>query len=419
VNNDKSLTPDEQETSPSADSGEKEQAPGAAPSVPDKEETSPSGNQSTSAAGAGTKKSGGNKKAADKKHKSGRGKGVLWLLLIVLLAGAGGAWWWYGGLSLPLRLKQDEDAVPAPAPAVETPDDIARLSQQLSAETRARKALGSTLEKRLNEQQLALNSQASRLRELAATTRTDWLLAEAEYLLRLANQRLLTERNVENALSLLNSADNILRDIDDPKLLPVREALARNIVALKSQPKVDREGLFLRLKALAQQTLSLPMLPPAMSDSQVEPATSAEQQDGASTWYSPLVDAGRRVLAEAKKLVVVRHRADPVDPLLTPEQEQLLRLQLGALFEQAQLALLREEQLIYRASLARAREQLSRYFEMNDRQAEGLVAQLAELEHEQIVQVRPDISDGLDALKDYIDSWHNRHPADVQGGSQP
>ena len=106
MNNDKSLTPDEQETSPSADSGEKEQAPGAAPSVPDKEETSPSGNQSTSAAGAGTKKSGGNKKAADKKHKSGRGKGVLWLLLIVLLAGAGGAWWWYGGLSLPLPLKQ-------------------------------------------------------------------------------------------------------------------------------------------------------------------------------------------------------------------------------------------------------------------------------------------------------------------------
>lgn len=60
----------------------------------------------------------------------------------------------------------------------------------------------------------------------------------------LANQRLLTERDSGNALALLESADEILRKLNEVQLIPVREALAKNIVALKSQPLVDREGYF-------------------------------------------------------------------------------------------------------------------------------------------------------------------------------
>ncbi|MEZ5529591.1 MAG: uroporphyrinogen-III C-methyltransferase [Porticoccaceae bacterium] len=339
-----------------------------------------------------------------KKSSAGR-----WLLLVVLLAVVGGSVWWFK-LPFPGRVV---DTIPE----VDWQSDVARLEQQLAVESEARKSLAAALDKSVMEQQLALNDHARRLRELSGSSRTDWLLAEAEYLMRLGNQRLLTERNSANALALLLSADDILNELDDVQLLPVREALAKNIVALKGLTRVDREGIFLRLKALAEQVEALPLLPPKMSRKAEVPQQISGMEE-ARPWYAPLLDAGRLLLLEAEKLIIIRHRADPVDPLLTPAQERLLRLQLGAVLEEAQLALMREEQQIYQASLSQAGDLLSWYFEVNDLKAQTLVEQLTELQDLQIVQEKPDISEGLNALRDYIDSWHNRHQVQQSGGEQ-
>ncbi len=346
-----------------------------------------------------------------KSANKGRASVILWLLLIVLISAAGTWWWFYGQHSL-LQHQPEVDV------NAELRDELSQLRSQLSGVERAREARADQLETQILEQQEVLNSHARRLRELATTTRTDWLLAEAEYLLRLGNQRLLTERNSDNALALLLSADDILRELDDIKLLPVREALARNIVALKSQPEVDREGLYIKLKVLAEQSEMLTVVPPQMPASMKIEPEALQQPEGESLWYSPLLRAGRVVLAEAQKLVVVRRRDNPVDPLLSPEQEKLLRLQLGVIFKQSQLALLGEQQQVYEASLAEAIALTQNYFEVNDLAAQSLIEQLTWLQQQPVVQVRPDISEGLDALRDYIDSWHNRHEVEPAGGAQ-
>jgi len=336
---------------------------------------------------------------------------VLWLLLIALISAAG-AWWWFYGQHTLLQNQPEEDV------NTDLRQELSQLRSQLSGVERAREALANRLETQILEQQETLNSQARRLRELSTTTRTDWLLAEAEYLLRLGNQRLLTERNSENALALLLSADDILRELDDIKLLPVREALARNIVALKSQPGVDREGLFIKLKVLAEASENLSVVPPKMPASRAVEPEPLQPTEAESPWYTPLLNVGRVVLAEAQKLVVVRRRDNPVDPLLSPEQEKLLRLQLGVIFKQSQLALLGEQQQVYEASLAEAIALTKNYFEVNDLAAQSLIEQLTWLQQQPVVQVRPDISEGLDALRDYIDSWHNRHEVESAGGAQ-
>ncbi|WP_461481921.1 uroporphyrinogen-III C-methyltransferase [Porticoccus sp.] len=399
MNNDKPITPDDNQAT--AANGER----GRAGSVQAPAETAPSEPETTQSSAAPRAQNPG--KSAS---KSSAAKG--WLIVVLLLiAGGASVWWWFYGPS---------PQWPGGADQVQSvrQDDLTRLEQQLSAEVDARKALAALVEKNNAEQQLAMSAQARRLRELSGASRTDWLLAEAEYLLRLGNQRLLTERNSENALALLISADDILRELDEVQLLPVREALARNIVALKSQSPVDREGLFLQLKVLAEQVVSLPILAPKMSSPDQAEPLPAPPEGADAPWYTPLVKVGRLALAEAEKLILVRRRSDPVDPLLSPEQEQLLRLQLGAVLEQAQLAVLREEPQVYQASLGKARELLATYFQLNDRHAQALLAQLAELETQQITRVRPDISEGLNALRDYIDSWHNRHQVEQGGGAQ-
>ncbi|WP_461517471.1 uroporphyrinogen-III C-methyltransferase [Porticoccus sp.] len=398
MNNDKPIAPDNDMPTPAVDKkgqAESSQTPDVA-TKPEEKAAKPSSMGSA-------------KPSAKSSSKSSGGKGWLFILILLLVAGGVSAWWWFYGQ----HLQPKNEMV---SPQVELQDDLAQLKQALSAETDARMALTAEVKKNNVEQQLALNAQAERLRELSGSSRTDWVLAEAEYLMHLANQRLLTERDSGNALALLESADEILRKLNEVQLIPVREALAKNIVALKSQPLVDREGLFLQLKALSEQVIKLPILPPKMSVADQEKPLPVLSDETEAVWYSPVVRVGRIVLNEAEKLILVRHRSDPVDPLLTPEQEQLLRLQLGAVLEESQLALLREEQQIYEAGLSKARELLSTYFEVNDQQAESLVEQLRVLEGQQIIQARPDISEGLNALRDYIDSWHNRRQVERDGG---
>jgi len=49
--------------------------------------------------------------------------------------------------------------------------------------------------------------------------------------------------------------------------------------------------------------------------------------------------------------------------------------------------------------------------------ASQLVEQLSQLEQQNVVQQLPDISGGLEALRDYIDIRHKRHTVD--GAEEP
>ena len=83
----------------------------------------------------------------------------------------------------------------------------------------------------------SLNGQQQRLLNMSTTNREDWLMAEAEYLLRLANQRVLIERSATSAVGLLESADAIMEQVaaglGDPELFAIRRAIAQDLAALR------------------------------------------------------------------------------------------------------------------------------------------------------------------------------------------
>lgn len=58
-------------------------------------------------------------------------------------------------------------------------------------------------------------------------SRKDWRLAEAEHLLRLASLRLSALQDINSAQALVQGADEILREQDDPGAFGAREQLAR------------------------------------------------------------------------------------------------------------------------------------------------------------------------------------------------
>lgn len=328
-----------------------------------------------------------------------------WLFALLVLAGlAVGGWWgwqWYAReqQKLPaLRAALDQQALA-----------ISGLTRQLTAERGERQQLATRVERTNNELQLQINAQAKRLADLSASGRDDWALAEAEYLLRLANQRLLTERQSKGAIALLAAADAILRDFDDSALFPVREALTREITALQLAGAIDREGLYLRLAALAEVVIQLQPTEFADIDSESSPAD--EEQPEHLPWYRQLLVNARAAFDRfAAEHFQVKSLAKPLEPLLTPNQDVYLRHNVRLGIEQAQFALLREEQEIYTTSLDKAESWLRTYFSGNA-DADVVAEQLATLKTQVVVQKLPDVSASLTALRDYINRRHQRRAA--------
>lgn len=278
------------------------------------------------------------------------------------------------------------------------------LQQQLSERSGEQTDRLQSLEQSLSSQQTRLATQQRQIdhnaRELLAAgnrTRTDWLLAESEYLLRIANQRLLIEKDIRGALAALEEADNVLRESDDIGVYPVRQQVAKEILALKAIADVDRTGLYLTLEAaiggihqLTDESL-IKDRAPGFVDPRPAPIEGAEP--------GPFEAAWQRVKATLSNVVVVRRLDEPVKPLMSPDQSAYARLNMQLMLEEAEMAVLRGNQVLFQRALAKARQALGQWYDSSDPRVAALLATLNELTAKQVDPELPDISQSLQLLK--------------------
>jgi uroporphyrin-3 C-methyltransferase len=246
-----------------------------------------------------------------------------------------------------------------------------------------------------------LQSQRQRLLELGSADRDDWMLAEAEYLLRLANQRLIMAADVRSALALLSSADGILKEMDDPELHPVRLKIAADLAALRAVPELDVEGTWMRIQALVGQLEALTLF-------RLPVVESAEQEalPEAADWDQRLQSGVDAALARLSNYVVVRRRQTPYEALIDPQWEGMVRQNLRMLLEQARAALLSGNQALYSQSISNARRWLGEFFSFNEAGVQAMEAELAALEQVTVSRNYPDISGSISAVKTAIRSKH-------------
>ncbi|GAB3111417.1 hypothetical protein G8770_20170 [Aestuariicella hydrocarbonica] len=357
------------------------------------------------------------KQTADKGKRDGssgvKARTPWWMLLLMLLLIAGGAalaylgWYAFEGQTRDLKaivakLEQQEQQW------FDTQKELGQLDQQQTAQVEQWRAS-------LNGVEQQVEQHSRRLKSLSSTSRDDWLLAEAEYLMRLANQRILMERGTEGAVALLEAADQIFEEIGDVDLFAVREKVARDLAELKLTPTVDRSGLYLELSALADQIDKLPLLPVLANTSLDDNPDDADRSQSPDVWQNDSVDVRSvwtRVKAQfwvamdkLKHQVRIHHHDQPVEPLLPPDSGHYLRQNLRFHLEQAQLAMLREESTIYHHSLQQAVAQLRQYFP-NNAKADIIAGELQALSEKNVVIALPDISGSLLALQNYLSELH-------------
>jgi uroporphyrin-3 C-methyltransferase len=254
----------------------------------------------------------------------------------------------------------------------------------------------------LEDANLIIAAHSRRLRSLSSTTTDDWRLAEVEYLLRLANQRILISQDTVTALSLLNTADQILLTLADPRFFDIRKAIAEDRAALVLVGQQDLDGVFLRLSALTKQLDKLPLVVAPAFDAGDESVIAEEDAVAASSWQQKLNDIGASTWQELKSLVVVSERNENIKPLLPPEQQYYVRGNLQLMINQSQLALLDGRQSIYSDSLDRAEQWLVDYFPSGEHAIQSVITDLQQLQKVKIDIELPDVASSLIAVKEFL-----------------
>jgi uroporphyrin-3 C-methyltransferase len=265
-------------------------------------------------------------------------------------------------------------------------------------------------------QQRQIDHNARELLEAGNRTRTDWLLAEAEYLLRIANQRLMIEKDIRGALAALKSADQVLNESDDIGVYPVRQQLATEMLALKNLTGVDRTGLHLTLEAaidsiqqLTDNALASDRMASTLAQSQSEPSAATE---AASNWW---IEAWNNAKSTLSQVVVVRRLNEPVKPLMSPEQSAFARQSLQLMLEEAELGVLQGHQELYSRALIKASKAIDTWYDSSNPTIIALSDTLEELASQNIDPDLPDISRSLQLLKSRLAGRLNNNGENTDG----
>ena len=279
-----------------------------------------------------------------------------------------------------------------------------KQDQQQQTVADALKAADSKQAKQLasvTSQQDGLKEQISgvsrKLLDLDTKRPNDWMLAEAEYLVRMAGRKLWLEQDGVSAAMMLANADQRLAAVNDPSLAPVRRALAEDIAAIKSVATVDRDGIVIKLNSLSDQVDKLQLDAVIMAKAE-EPDFTVS--NSVKDWKENLKKSWTGF---SENFVTVRRRDGKVDALLSPQQHWYLSENLKGTLLQAQLAVYRDQQAIYDSSLKQANEWLTTYF-ADDSVRQFMQEQIEELSGKKIQVEYPQQFSAQDNLKQLLDA---------------
>ena len=269
-----------------------------------------------------------------------------------------------------------------------------QLAVNLNAMTQRLQSQQKTLQSQLH----ALSKQVETHSNVDTTLNQPWVLKKARYYLELAqiNQHWSTDN--ATTVALLEEANALLQPIPDERLISIRQTLAKETESLKSITPVNVAEVMSQLSAAQTAVLSLPLTPTA--------PTAKQTLSTASTWRENLQTS----LNILEKLVVVRHHDPKEETTFSPLYQSLLREQLSMNLQNAQWAVLQNNETIYQQSLQQILKNLQPYIlqKANAREPRAklntFLTQIRALQEIKLTPSQPELSQSLIELNDLINT---------------
>jgi uroporphyrin-3 C-methyltransferase len=274
------------------------------------------------------------------------------------------------------------------------------LQQQLEALKQSQQQEKNALEGLLQQQgktldaadreQATLTRQLSELQEkvaiISGSDAKTWLLAQADFLVKMAGRKLWSDQDVTTAAALLKSADASLADMNDPSLLEVRRAITEDISTLSTLTQVDFDGIILKTNQLSNQVDNL-RLADNNSDEAPMDQDSNELSSSISEWRQNLTKSWHNFMAD---FITVRRRDSSAEPLLAPNQDIYLRENIRSRLLVAAQAIPRHQNEVYKQSLETISTWVRAYFDTTDPATKAFLEELDALSQQSITMDVPD-----------------------------
>jgi uroporphyrin-III C-methyltransferase len=240
-----------------------------------------------------------------------------------------------------------------------------------------------------------LNDAIARVQRQLGKTRGDWLIADAEYLLSVANERLHLVGDVNTTREALEAADQRLRESGDAGIFNVREELAKEIAVIKSVIVPDIVGMYASIQTMQERVDKLVLLLPYTGKALAAP-TEEKAQASQTTEDQGLLDSA---MSQLEGIVTIRHTEHEVKEVITPEEAQFIREQLRVKLEMVKISLVQHNEALFQSSLADAKKWTEQHFAKNT-DVDNFIAELDKFNTIKIRSQFPDISSSLKMLRD-------------------
>lgn len=332
--------------------------------------------------------------------------GWTWLSLVVGAAGLGCSimlWQKVGGMQEQLARQTADATIQATEARA-----LARESQDLVRDASAKL---SVMEVRVNEVSLQ-RGQLDTLVQNLARSRDDTLLVDIESAIRMAQQQTQLTGSTEPLVATLQSSIKRLERMAQPRLVPIQQAMERDLDRLSQTAVTDTASLLARLDDVVKlvDDLHVHNSAPApdeqrqprrkaqattATDAAIPAALSPTQWQWWSDWGQTIWQATRE---EARDLLRVSRIEDADAMLMAPEQAFFVRENLKLKLLNARLAVLARQYDAARADINTAQATLAKYFDSNSRRTHQMQAVLTQLYSHMQATKQPAMDDTLTAL---------------------
>ncbi|MEW6989685.1 uroporphyrinogen-III C-methyltransferase [Colwelliaceae bacterium 6441] len=249
-----------------------------------------------------------------------------------------------------------------------------------------------------NTSQTRIEQLEQQLNTLKQNQPSDWLIHEAEYLIRIASRTIWLEHDTSAAINLLADADARIHELNNPQYLPLRQLIREDIEGLKLMPTLKTEDVILTLLAMSKQLPQLSFSMANIPDSQSK-SENLELTEDAKDWRSNLAKTWQRFLSD---FITVRRRVGDVEPLMSPNHQQNLKENLALKLQQAQWAASEEKSALFTQSLNEIQQWLIQYFDMGHLETAKFYQGIERLKSEVISYDYPSKLLSLDAIRNVL-----------------
>ncbi len=361
-----------------------------------------------------------------KKSRAGLWFGIIISLCIIVLAGAG----FY--LLQQLREHQDTLSSQDELKLIEVSKQMNAFQSQLAAMqsqlatvdadvtgkeahfTKKLEDFSQLHSEKLNSTRTDLEQSVLYLQRQLGKTRGDWLIADAEYLLSVANQRLYLVGDLNTTREALEAADQRLRESGDASVFKVREQIAKELAELNTVRMPDMVGMYSTLQLLKSKVNRLAVFLPYAGKDLTQSSSIHDHKIPSEEGHDFL----SAVFGQLEGYVTLRHTDQPIKEILTPEEAQFIKSQLGVKLEMIKIALVQQNDELYKSAITDAKQWLTENFTQND-DAKSFSAELDRLNAIQMRGQFPDISGSLKMLRDISKLRIENDKAMLNDGDQP